>query len=100
MESKEGVSALFQFAAEGILVANEKGEITQANPSAERLFGYEKNELIGGLLTLGIPHFKLEKWVLSRRVDRMSEEGVVIFYFVLLTVAINSGNSLIEPYSI
>ena len=26
---------------------------------------------------MGIPDFKLEKWVVSRRVDRMREEGVV-----------------------
>ena len=38
---------------------------------------YEKNQVIGGLLTLGIPDFKLEKWVVQRRVDRMSSEGVV-----------------------
>jgi PAS domain S-box-containing protein len=47
MESKQGMEALFLYASEGILVANEKGEITQINPSAERLFGYGKDELSG-----------------------------------------------------
>lgn len=47
MEGKEGIEALFLYATEGILVVNEKGEIIRMNPSAERLFGYEKNELVG-----------------------------------------------------
>ncbi|NLE64540.1 MAG: glutamate synthase subunit beta [Elusimicrobia bacterium] len=38
---------------------------------------YEKNEVIGGLLTLGIPNFKLEKQFVERRIKRMEEEGVV-----------------------
>ena len=38
---------------------------------------FEKNEVLGGLLTLGIPDFKLEKWVVERRLKRMHEEGVV-----------------------
>lgn len=37
---------------------------------------YEKNEFIGGLLTLGIPNFKLDKTVVNRRVELMKEEGV------------------------
>src|SRR5277367_2195607 len=49
----------------------------ELNKKGHKVTVYEKNELIGGLLTLGIPDFKLEKWVVARRVDRMSEEGVV-----------------------
>jgi glutamate synthase (NADPH/NADH) small chain len=37
---------------------------------------YEKNEVLGGLLALGIPDFKLEKWVIARRLKRMEDEGV------------------------
>ena len=37
---------------------------------------FERDESIGGLLTLGIPDFKMEKSVVQRRVDQMSEEGV------------------------
>ena len=55
MESKEGIDALFLFATEGILVANDKGEIIRINPSAERLFGYEKGELLGKKIELLIP---------------------------------------------
>jgi glutamate synthase (NADPH) small chain len=37
---------------------------------------YEKDETLGGLLRYGIPDFKLEKWVIDRRVDLMAREGV------------------------
>ena len=37
---------------------------------------FERDERIGGLLTLGIPDFKMEKSVVQRRVDQMSQEGV------------------------
>ncbi len=49
----------------------------QLNKSGHKVTVYEKNEVIGGLLTLGIPGFKLEKWVVERRVKRMADEGVV-----------------------
>ena len=37
---------------------------------------YEKDDRIGGLLRYGIPNFKLEKWVIDRRLDQMRAEGV------------------------
>ncbi len=37
---------------------------------------FEKADRIGGLLRYGIPDFKLEKWVVDRRLDQMSQEGV------------------------
>ncbi len=55
MEDKEGIDALFLYATEGILVANDKGEITRTNPSAEKLFGYEKDELIGKKIEVLVP---------------------------------------------
>ena len=36
----------------------------------------KKNEYLGGLLRLGIPDFKLEKWIVERRLKRMEAEGV------------------------
>jgi glutamate synthase (NADPH/NADH) small chain len=38
---------------------------------------YEKDARPGGLLRYGIPDFKLEKWVIDRRLTLMEEEGVV-----------------------
>jgi len=38
---------------------------------------FEKSDRIGGLLRYGIPDFKLEKWIIDRRLDQMKAEGVV-----------------------
>jgi glutamate synthase (NADPH/NADH) small chain len=38
---------------------------------------FERDDRIGGLLTYGIPDFKLEKWLVDRRVTQMQAEGVV-----------------------
>ncbi len=37
---------------------------------------YEKNSHAGGLLTFGIPNFKLEKYVVKRRFDWLQEAGM------------------------
>ncbi len=37
---------------------------------------FEKNDRIGGLLRYGIPEFKMEKWIIDRRLEQMKEEGV------------------------
>lgn len=55
MESQEGINALFLYANEGILVVDDKGQIVSVNPSAERLFGYEKSELQGKRIEMLIP---------------------------------------------
>jgi len=38
---------------------------------------YERDDRLGGLLTYGIPDFKLEKSIIARRVEQMTAEGVV-----------------------
>ncbi len=48
----------------------------QLNRAGHDVTVYEKNEVLGGLLALGIPDFKLEKWVIERRLKRMAQEGV------------------------
>src|SRR3989475_628870 len=37
---------------------------------------FEKADRIGGLLRYGIPDFKMEKWVIDRRLEQMKAEGV------------------------
>jgi glutamate synthase (NADPH/NADH) small chain len=37
---------------------------------------FEKADRSGGLLRYGIPDFKLEKWVIDRRLEQLREEGV------------------------
>jgi PAS domain S-box-containing protein len=55
VESKEGIEALFLYATEGILFTNADGIIISVNPSAEKLFGYEKGELPGKPVEVLIP---------------------------------------------
>jgi glutamate synthase (NADPH/NADH) small chain len=49
----------------------------QLNRAGHNVTLFEKDDRIGGLLTYGIPDFKLEKWIIERRVQQMREEGVV-----------------------
>jgi glutamate synthase (NADPH/NADH) small chain len=37
---------------------------------------FEKADRVGGLLRYGIPDFKLEKWLIDRRLEQMRQEGV------------------------
>jgi glutamate synthase (NADPH/NADH) small chain len=48
----------------------------QLNRAGHSVTVFERNEYIGGLMTLGIPDFKLDKQVIERRVDLMRAEGV------------------------
>lgn len=48
----------------------------QLNQAGHEVSLYEKEAKIGGLLRYGIPDFKLEKWVIDRRITLMEQEGV------------------------
>ena len=48
----------------------------QLNKAGHQVTVFERNDRIGGLLRYGIPDFKLEKWVVERRVALMEAEGV------------------------
>jgi len=41
---------------------------------------YERDDRAGGLLRYGIPDFKLEKWVIDRRIEVMEKDGIVFKY--------------------
>lgn len=49
----------------------------QLNYAGHSVTVFERDEAPGGLLRYGIPDFKLEKWVIDRRIAVMEEEGVV-----------------------
>lgn len=49
----------------------------QLNYAGHAVTVFERDDFPGGLLRYGIPDFKLEKWVVERRVKLMEEEGVV-----------------------
>jgi glutamate synthase (NADPH/NADH) small chain len=48
----------------------------QLNRAGHLVTVFERDKYIGGLLTLGIPDFKLEKSVVQRRVEQLLAEGV------------------------
>ncbi len=48
----------------------------QLNRAGHSVVVLERDDRIGGLLTYGIPDFKLEKSVVQRRVELMKEEGI------------------------
>jgi glutamate synthase (NADPH) small chain len=49
----------------------------QLNYAGHLVTVFERDDMPGGLLRYGIPDFKLEKWVVERRIQLMEEEGVV-----------------------
>lgn len=49
----------------------------QLNSAGHLVTVYEKSDRIGGLLRYGIPDFKMEKWVLDRRLSLLEAEGIV-----------------------
>ncbi len=48
----------------------------QLNIAGHQVMVYERDDAPGGLLRYGIPDFKLEKWVIDRRIKLMKEEGI------------------------
>jgi glutamate synthase (NADPH) small chain len=48
----------------------------QLNRAGHAVTVYERADRPGGLLRYGIPDFKLEKWVLDRRIRLLEEEGI------------------------
>jgi len=48
----------------------------QLNRAGHTVTVLERSDRIGGLLRYGIPHFKMEKWVIDRRLEVMEAEGV------------------------
>ena len=49
----------------------------QLNYAGHTVTVYERDDAPGGLLRYGIPDFKLEKWVIDRRIKLLEEEGIV-----------------------
>ena len=48
----------------------------QLNRAGHTVVVYERDDRVGGLLRYGIPDFKMEKWVIDRRLEIMTEEGI------------------------
>ena len=48
----------------------------QLNRRGHSVTVFERDEAAGGLVRFGVPDFKIEKWVVERRVQQLVEEGV------------------------
>ena len=53
-----------------------------AQRAGHRVVVYERDEGPGGLIRLGVPDFKLEKWIIDRRVALLEQAGIVFEYGV------------------
>lgn len=69
----------------------------QLNRAGHWVTVFEKNEIPGGLLVLGIPDFKMEKYRVARRVEQMRAEGVEFKCSVKIGVDI-TGRELLERF--
>ena len=70
----------------------------QLNYAGHAVTVFERDDAPGGLLRYGIPDFKLEKWVIDRRIAILEEEGVV--FKCNANVGVNiSINDLLREYN-
>lgn len=72
----------------------------QLNYAGHSVTVFERDDAAGGLLRYGIPDFKLEKWVVDRRVSLMEEEGVVFKYNANVGVNIPLNDILREFHAV
>ncbi|MBN8685806.1 MAG: glutamate synthase subunit beta [Chitinophagales bacterium] len=70
----------------------------QLNYAGHTVTVFERDEQPGGLLRYGIPDFKLEKWVIDRRIAVMEEEGVVFKCHANVGVNVNI-NDVMREYN-
>lgn len=49
---------------------------SQLNKAGHKVVVYEKDKKVGGILRYGIPDFKLEKWIIDRRIAILKKEGI------------------------
>ena len=53
---------------------------------------YERDEAGGGLVRFGVPDFKIEKWVIERRLEQLRGEGVQFEYGVNVGVDVDAAD--------
>jgi glutamate synthase (NADPH/NADH) small chain len=72
----------------------------QLNSAGHTVTVFERDDEPGGLLRYGIPDFKLEKWVVERRIRIMEEEGVIFMCNANVGVDISINDILREYHAI
>ena len=54
---------------------------------------FERDEAGGGLVRFGVPDFKIEKWLVERRVQQLVDEGVEFRFGVDVGVDVDAGGA-------
>jgi glutamate synthase (NADPH) small chain len=73
---------------------------SQLNSAGHSITIFERDDEPGGLLRYGIPDFKLEKWVVERRINLMVQEGIEIKCNANVGVNISINDLLREYHAI
>jgi NAD(P)H-dependent glutamate synthase small subunit len=72
--------ALFRTGRKVAVIGSGPAGLSAAQQLARRghqVAVFERDAAVGGVLRYGIPDFKLEKWVIDRRLEQLRAEGVV-----------------------
>ena len=64
----------------------------QLNRAGHLVTVFERDEAAGGLVRFGVPDFKIEKWLVERRVQQLVDEGVALRYGVDVGGDIDAGD--------
>jgi glutamate synthase (NADPH/NADH) small chain len=72
----------------------------QLNYAGHTVTVFERDDQAGGLLRYGIPDFKLEKWVIDRRLKVLEDEGVTFKCNANVGVNVNVNDLLREYHAI
>lgn len=72
----------------------------QLNYAGHVVTVYERDDAPGGLLRYGIPDFKLEKWVIDRRIELLKEEGILFICGANVGINIHINDLLRENHAI
>jgi glutamate synthase (NADPH/NADH) small chain len=62
----------------------------QLNRAGHAVTVYDRDEAGGGLVRFGVPDFKIEKWIVERRLLQLAEEGVEFRYGVDVGVDVDA----------
>ena len=65
-KSEERLQSVLEAAPDGMVIVNDKHEIIQVNNQTEKLFGYDRYELIGQEIEILIPEILREKHIAQR----------------------------------
>ncbi len=72
----------------------------QLNYAGHSVTVFERDDAPGGLLRYGIPDFKLEKWIIDRRIKLLEEEGITFICNANVGVNVSINDLLRENHAI